>query len=98
MNAKHKEEAIFKAALKFKSPAERTDYLKKACEGDAQLLARVEALLKAHDEAGDFFDSPILDVNVTLDDDPLTEAVGSVVGPYNPVLAKLVLKANVERI
>ena len=74
MSSEHKdEEAIFKAALKLRSPLERTNYLKKACEGDAKLLARVEAMLRAHDETGSFLESPPVDLDTTLDDPPVTE-------------------------
>src|SRR5262245_10151624 len=40
-------------------PPERLAYLDAACGGDAGLRAEVEALVAAHDRAGDFLDSPI---------------------------------------
>ena len=83
MTTEHKdEEAIFKAAFKLKSSTEQMAYLKKACGGDHELLARVEALLKAHQEAGDFLEAPVLDPVATLDDSPLTEIPGMVIGRY----------------
>src|SRR6478736_5908279 len=44
---------IFSAALGMPT-AERATYLKQVCGGDAVLLGRVETLLRAHEEAGDF--------------------------------------------
>ena len=46
--------AIFFAALDQPSPAERLRYLDEACGSDRQLRARVEQLLAAHDQAGQF--------------------------------------------
>jgi len=48
---------IFNAALEV-APAERGAYLDQACAGDAALRQRVEELLKAVEEAGDFLESP----------------------------------------
>jgi hypothetical protein len=66
------EETIYYATVA-KSPAERAAYLKKACGNDADLLARVEALLKARDVEDNFLEAPVFDADVTLDDSPLTE-------------------------
>ena len=46
-------EALFNAALKF-PVAERTAFLADACATDAALRQRVEALLRAHDQAEGF--------------------------------------------
>src|SRR5258706_2187431 len=35
-------------------PEERDRYLSEACKGDAEFRLRVEALLQAHEQAGDF--------------------------------------------
>jgi len=83
MDSAYKDErAIFKAALKKKHLTERAAYIKKACGSDSELLARVEALLKAHDEAGDFLEAPVLDPVATLEDSPLTEGPGTIIGRY----------------
>jgi serine/threonine protein kinase/Flp pilus assembly protein TadD len=76
------EEAIFKAAIKLKTSAERAKYLKEVCGDNADLLKRLEILLKAHDESGDFLEVPPFDANVTLDDSPLSEGPGTVIGQY----------------
>ncbi len=79
-----REEAIFNAALAL--PREqRTGHLAQACGNDAALRQRVEALLQAHDEAGDFLESPPppsapgLTMVVSL---PVTEKPGDVIGRY----------------
>ena len=76
-------------------PAEgRAAYLDEACAGDAALSRRVEELLQASEEAGDFFESPAQipahasrrthlrspdsSVTVNLND----EAVGQTIGRY----------------
>jgi len=83
MNAEHKDErALFKAALKIASPTERSAYLKKACGNDTDLLARVEALLKANEEAGSFLEVPAVGQNATLDSPPSIEGPGTIIGRY----------------
>jgi hypothetical protein len=76
------EKEIFKAALELKMAAERAAYLEEACGADPALKARIVALLKAHDEAGDFLESPPFGPVVTLDGFPLSEGPGSVIGRY----------------
>jgi hypothetical protein len=49
-------EEVFLQAVE-KDPADRPAFLDKAC-ADSRLRTRVEALLKAHDTAGDFLDGP----------------------------------------
>jgi len=75
-------ETIYNTARQKLSGAERSAYLDNACGNDAALRARVEALLKADDQAGSFLDAPALDVTVTFDKSPLTEGPGTVIGPY----------------
>ena len=50
---------IFEAALQLTDPVKRAAYLNKALGNNDQLRQRVEALLKAHEAAGDFlYESP----------------------------------------
>src|SRR5260370_38820751 len=51
------EETLFHEALA-KSPAERAAFLEKACAGQPQLRAAVEALLAAHEASGSLLDRP----------------------------------------
>src|SRR6266700_3846251 len=48
---------IFEGALHLPM-AERADYLERACAGNADLRHRVEVLLRAHENAGDFLRDP----------------------------------------
>src|SRR5262249_46519890 len=66
------------------SPGERQAYLDGACAADAALRAEVEALLEASARAGRFLESPAPAPNpaFTVDEPPLGERPGAVIGPY----------------
>jgi WD40 repeat protein/serine/threonine protein kinase/tetratricopeptide (TPR) repeat protein len=74
-------EAIYNAALKKSSGAERTAYLDAACGDDNVLRGRVEALIKAHEQAGSFLEISAIDANVTIDG-PQMEGPGTKIGRY----------------
>jgi eukaryotic-like serine/threonine-protein kinase len=84
--------SIFLAALDLADPAERAAYLDRACAGDAGLRRRVEELLAAHAEPGDFLEPPVVgEATAPLDDEgsahrsapgPIAEGPGSRIGPY----------------
>jgi len=83
MSAESKdEEVIFKKAIKLKTPTDRESYIKKVCGEDTKLLDRLKILLKAHEQAESFLESPPLAANITLDDSPLTEGPGTIIGRY----------------
>ena len=71
---------IFFAALDKESPEDLSRYLDEACGGNAQLRERVEQLLRAHHQAGQFLSSEAA-AEATLDQPP-TEQVGAQIGPY----------------
>ncbi|HUV63847.1 MAG TPA: hypothetical protein VMW24_08110, partial [Sedimentisphaerales bacterium] len=75
-------EAIYHAALEKQAGRERAAYLDSACGSNAALHDHVEALLKAGEEAGNFLDTPPVDIGTTFDDAPLTESPGTVIGRY----------------
>jgi hypothetical protein len=52
------ERAIFTEALDRDTPADRAAYLDTACAGDPALRERVEALLRSHEQAGEFPGKP----------------------------------------
>src|SRR4029077_16778747 len=52
--------AVFTEALRL-PPEERGPYLYKACKADIDLRRRVDALLQAHEQAGDFLGRPAAD-------------------------------------
>ena len=68
-------EDIFNATLQKGSAVERAAYLDGACGNDADLRARVETLLRAHEEAGRFLEP-------TSAPEPPAEGVGTVIGRY----------------
>jgi serine/threonine protein kinase/Tfp pilus assembly protein PilF len=74
--------AVFCAALDCKAPLERAEYLDQACQGMAELRARVEALLQAHQEASGFLQEPSGKSVATIDGGSLVDRPGSVIGPY----------------
>jgi len=75
------EETIYHEVVS-KPPEERKAYLETACHGDAELLARIEALLKAREVKDSFLEAPEIDLNATLDTSPSTEGPGSIIGRY----------------
>jgi serine/threonine protein kinase/tetratricopeptide (TPR) repeat protein len=74
-------ETVFAAAAQ-KPITERLAYLDEACGADAELRRKVDRLLVAHDAAGDFLESPAQRPNGTIDEPPITERPGSMIGPY----------------
>ena len=52
------ERVIFDAALEIVDPSARRVFIEKACAGNPEQLAAVEALLKSHVEAGSFLEVP----------------------------------------
>ena len=52
------EQALFAAALRCATPEARAAYLDSACGEDPRLRRRVEALLRAAENAGDFLERP----------------------------------------
>jgi len=76
------EKALFEAAVEIESPAERKAYLDRACGGNQELRAAVESLLQAHDQAGDFLETPAFGQGVSPDATLPTEGPGTIIGRY----------------
>jgi serine/threonine protein kinase/Flp pilus assembly protein TadD len=76
--------SIFGEAVEHSSPEERAAFLAKACAGDAGRRARVEALLRAYEAAGNFLQGnpPPSEAVATVDQPPVVEGAGTVIGPY----------------
>ena len=72
---------IFERALDLNDPNQRAAYVEKVCGEDALLRSRIEALLRSHEQAGSFLQGGASDVAVTTVS-PITEAPGTVIGPY----------------
>jgi tetratricopeptide (TPR) repeat protein/serine/threonine protein kinase len=75
------EETLFHLALE-QPAAERAAFLAKMCGDDHALRQRVEALLQAHDNPGDFLAQPAVPQEQTVDEPRLAEKAGSRIGPY----------------
>jgi len=75
------EETIYHEAIS-KPPKERKAYIEAACGDDTELLARIEALLKARDVKDSFLEVPALDPDITLDESPISERPGTIIGRY----------------
>ena len=75
--------SLFCAALERSSPDERAAYLDAACAEDKELRARIEALLRAHEQAGGFLPEKAEtgDPRATTHE-PRTEGPGTRSGPY----------------
>jgi serine/threonine protein kinase/tetratricopeptide (TPR) repeat protein len=73
---------IFLRAIELATPDERRAYITAACEGDTRLRIQAEALLEAIEQAGSFLEAPAPSPTGTVGLPPLTEAVGTVIGPY----------------
>jgi serine/threonine protein kinase len=81
-----REEQIFTAVLRFTTREERAACLTAACAGDAALRQRVEALLQAHERAGDSLDPDVTVKSPPSPDlplvEPVTEKPGDRIGRY----------------
>ena len=79
MNPKHDENAVFDVARKLTDAAARDAYLTQIYGDDDKMIARVQALLSAHNESG--FLEPPCGESLTLDP-PMAERLGSQIGRY----------------
>jgi serine/threonine protein kinase/Flp pilus assembly protein TadD len=52
------EAAVFDVAWQIEAPTVRRLYLEQACAGDLEMLSRLEALLRVHDEDSEFLQAP----------------------------------------
>ena len=74
------ERSIFMEALDITDPLKRAAYLDRACAGDAALRSRIDELLRAHIQPGDFLKVPATELLV--DERAESERAGMVIGPY----------------
>ena len=74
-------EEIFGEALAKRDAVARNAYLNEACGNDAELRGRVEALLAAHEAAGDFLKLPLCD-STSVSTAAVREGPGSSIGNY----------------
>ncbi len=82
-NAQHDQlERLFSAALQLGSSTERASYLDRECGDDVELRSRITDLLKAHERAGAFLETPRTDPDATRDYSKPHEAAGTRIGRY----------------
>src|ERR1700722_4777868 len=81
-NQKLDEELVFNTARKIESPEARNSYLDQVCCGNAALQARVQALLKVHEQDANFLKSVPEAAGEAPSDSDINEGPGSVIGPY----------------
>jgi tetratricopeptide (TPR) repeat protein/serine/threonine protein kinase len=75
-------DTIFCAAVDMAEAEERAAYIARACGDDHELRGRVEKLVAAHFRAGSFLQEPSLAWVPTVDEPPVSEAPGTIIGPY----------------
>src|SRR5262245_45667462 len=75
------EEALFAEALGQKGEA-RAAFLDEHCKDDVELRRRLEALLRAADNPDPFLEPPVAAPLATVDEAPVTERPGALIGPY----------------
>jgi serine/threonine protein kinase len=79
----HREaEVVFFAALDCATAAERAAFVEGACATRPELLQRVRELLAAHNESKGPLDVRPPGLGATVNEGPVTEAAGTVIGPY----------------
>ncbi|HKV37270.1 MAG TPA: protein kinase [Pyrinomonadaceae bacterium] len=74
---------LFHAALE-RPKAERANFLDEACGADANLRAKVEALIAAHEQSGDFLDSPVygFETHLLSEEASPNPLIGKSIGRY----------------
>src|SRR5262245_12977347 len=73
---------LFSKAAECQTAEEQAAFLDKACQGDAELRAQLEDLLRAHREAGSFLQERPAAPAATVDEVRAPERPGTVIGPY----------------
>ena len=81
-------DTLFNAARRLADPAARRAYLDEACEGNVGLREQIEALLRAHEEAGTFLELPsaaaaaATDPDLTREPPTVLMTPGTMIGRY----------------
>ncbi len=76
------EKEIFNVAITIESDDARQQYLKQVCGDDADLMRRVNVLLRMQTEEPEFLNSPALGGSSTAAEHPFSEQAGGSIGPY----------------
>src|SRR5262245_41258425 len=75
-------QAVFLAAVEEEGGAGRAAVLERLCGADAEMLRRLPTLLRAHDAPGRFLEPSAPNLVATVDELPVTERPGAMIGPY----------------
>ena len=75
--------AVFLKALALTAPEERARYLEAACRDKPELRRRVEALLRAREQVGEFLTQDALGGELDCDGPVIAEGPGSIINRYN---------------
>ena len=75
-------DTIFAQAIEIESAQERAVFLEEACRSDPELRREVEKLVRDHFRAGAFLERPAAHIVATVDEPPIAERPGTVIGPY----------------
>ncbi len=78
----NREKQIFTEAEGIADPRQQNQFLDRACDGDKDLRVRLQRLLEAHGQAGDFIPMDPAAETKTVEVPALTEGEGSVIGRY----------------
>src|ERR1043166_4846171 len=79
-------EALYHAALRLPS-GERVEFLAQACGGNQVLRQEIEFLLKVHDRAGNFIESPALEIAAVRHGGKRPSLIGQQIGRYKILAA-----------
>src|SRR5262245_8322588 len=75
-------DTIFAQAIEIESAQERAVFLEEACRSDPELRREVEKFVRDHFRAGAFLERPAAHIVATVDEPPIAERPGTVIGPY----------------
>src|SRR5438874_10706673 len=75
-------ETIFAQAIEIETPEARAAFLDQACGSDPERRREVEKLVVDHFRAGEFLERPAAHIVATVEEPPVAERPGTVVGPY----------------
>lgn len=73
---------IFAEALLVTDPGERQLFLQETCGADQPLRTKVDKLLRAHDRAGAFMETPAFFDEIAVESSHPSEGPGTVIGSY----------------
>lgn len=78
----NREKEIFEQAIEIESQVERNGFIKGACGENSTLAERIHTLLGAHKAEEEFLPDKSDEEPTLLDESPITEGVGSIIGRY----------------